>query len=72
MLKYNPDTHWSNALYRQLNILQLPNGDRTVVLNRDDAAGFRLDTLTVDAFAGKYDNFLKLVKCPQLVHQTLV
>ena len=46
MLKFNPDTHWSNALYRSLNILQLTDGSNIMFLNRDDAAGFRLDTLT--------------------------
>ena len=46
MLKFNPDTHWSNALYRSLNVLQLTDGSNIMFLNRDDAAGFRLDTLT--------------------------
>ena len=38
-LRYNPDAHWSGALYRSLNFLQLKDG-RYI-----DAAGFRLDTL---------------------------
>lgn len=42
-LKYNPDSHWSCALYRGLNMLQYTDGK---VLNRDDAAGFRLDLAT--------------------------
>ena len=46
MLKYNPDTHWSNTLYRYLNILQLTDGSDILFVNRDDASGFRLDTLT--------------------------
>ena len=46
MFKFNPDTHWSNALYRSLNILQLTDGHNMMFLNRDDAAGFRLDTFT--------------------------
>ena len=40
-LKYNPDNHWSSALYRNLNHLQY-----IVNVKRDDAAGFRLDTFT--------------------------
>ena len=46
MLKYNPDTHWSNSLYRSLNILQLTDGNDILFVNRDDASGFRLDSLT--------------------------
>ena len=42
-MRYNP--HWSSALYRGLNHLQLTDGRGHVVINRDDAAGFRLDTM---------------------------
>ena len=45
-LRYNPDTHWSAALYRSLNFLQYTDGRHILNINRDDAAGFRLDTLT--------------------------
>ncbi len=44
-LRYNPDNHWSSALYRNLAYLQYTDGTNTVNINRDDAAGFRLDTL---------------------------
>ena len=44
-LKYNPDTHWSAALYKGLNFIQYADGREIVNINRDDAAGFRLDTL---------------------------
>jgi hypothetical protein len=44
-LRYNPDTHWSAALYRGLNSLQFTDGKDIVNINRDDASGFRLDTL---------------------------
>ena len=44
-LKYNPDSHWSNALYRGLNLLQYRDGRHILNINRDDAAGFRLDTM---------------------------
>ena len=45
-LKYNPDTHWSAALYRGLSHVQYADGSNIVNINRDDAAGFRLDTMT--------------------------
>ena len=44
-LKYNPDSHWSSALYRALNVLQYTDGRHITNINRDDAAGFRLDTM---------------------------
>lgn len=46
MLKYNPDTHWSNSLYRYLNILQFTDGSDILFINRDDASGFHLGTHT--------------------------
>jgi hypothetical protein len=45
-LRYNPDQHWSAALYRGLNYLQQTDGSEIININRDDAAGFRLDTLS--------------------------
>ena len=47
-LRYNPDAHWSSAFYKQLNRLQYSDGKTIVNINRDDAAGFRLDTLTTN------------------------
>ena len=44
-LKFNSDSHWSNTLYRGLNMLQFTDGRHTLLINRDDAAGFRLDTM---------------------------
>ena len=44
-LRYNPDFHWSNALYSGLNFIQLVDGNDILNINRDDASGFRLDTL---------------------------
>ena len=44
-LKYNPDSHWSSALYKGSTNCST-HGSNTVLLNRDDASGFRLDTLT--------------------------
>ncbi len=40
-LKYNPD-----ALYKGLNGIQYKDGRDILSINRDDATGFRLDTLT--------------------------
>jgi len=45
-LRYNPDSHWSSAFYKGLNQLQYNDGRDAVSINRDDATGFRLDTLT--------------------------
>lgn len=44
-LRYNPDCHWSSALYSGLNMIQLKNGYNVMNLGRDDQAGFRLDTM---------------------------
>lgn len=44
-LRYNPDKHWSSALYQGLNHIQLTDGLGHVLVNRDDATGFRLDTM---------------------------
>ena len=45
-LKFNPDSHWSAAFYKGLNRLQYEDGHQILNINRDDAAGFRLDTIT--------------------------
>ena len=45
-IKYNPDHHWSAAFYRGLTNLQFTDGKEIMNLNRDDASGFRLDTLS--------------------------
>ena len=44
-LRYNPDCHWSAALYRNLSAIQYHCGMDILNINRDDQAGFRLDTL---------------------------
>ena len=43
-VKYNPDAHWSTSFYKALDVLQLADGCNKVLINRDDQAGFRLDT----------------------------
>ena len=45
-LKYNPDSHWSAALYRGLDYVQYKDGTNIMNVRHDDQAGFRLDTLT--------------------------
>ena len=45
-LKLNPDAHWSVSFYKGLNGIQYADGSNILNINRDDAAGFRLDTLT--------------------------
>ncbi len=42
-LKYNPDFKWSHSLYKLLNQRQ-SYGEHITLLNRDDRAGFRLDS----------------------------
>ena len=42
-LKFNLDYKWSRSLHKLLNQLQT-DGTRILLLNRDDQAGFRLDT----------------------------
>ena len=37
-IKFNPDAHYSTAMYRGLGYLQLTDGRNTLTLNRDDAA----------------------------------
>ena len=44
-LRYNPDSHWSRALYKGLNYIELTDGSDITIINRDDASGYRLDTL---------------------------
>lgn len=45
-LHYNPNTHWRAALYKGFNYIQYTDGATILNVNRDDAAGFRLDSLT--------------------------
>ena len=47
-LKFNPDAHWSSAFYRALDYVQFRDGTNVSIINRDDAAGYRLDTLATN------------------------
>ena len=42
-VKYNPDMKWSRSLYKCLDSLQR-DGKHILLINRDDQAGFRLDS----------------------------
>lgn len=44
-IRYNPDTHWSSALYAALDKIQYKSGENIMNVGRDDQAGFRLDTM---------------------------
>lgn len=44
-IKYNPDSHWSNAFYQGLDTVQYKDGRDKLLLNRDDLSAFRLDTM---------------------------
>ena len=43
-IKLNVDAHWSCSFYKSLSHLQSKDGSNKFTINRDDAAGFRLDT----------------------------
>ena len=43
-VRLNVDAHWSASFYKGLDKLQLVDGRDKCIVNRDDAAGFRLDT----------------------------
>lgn len=47
-LRYIPDFHWSSALYCGLQYIQYTDGRNIINVNRDDAAGYRLDTLAAN------------------------
>ena len=43
-VKFNPDSHWSYCFYKGLDTLQFKDGFDKMILNRNDQAGFRLDS----------------------------
>ena len=43
-VKLNPDAHYCSAMYRNLDYIQLQDGNDKLILNHDDQAGYRLDT----------------------------
>lgn len=64
--RLNPDAHWSSALYKVLDSIQLKDGRKTVLLNRDDQAGFRLDT----TFTHRQGKCITLENSPSLTTRT--
>lgn len=65
-VRMNPDAHWSSGLYRGLNFLLSKDGRNKVILNRDDAASFRLDT----TYTHKQHKGLQLTNSPDLTTRT--
>ena len=65
-VKLNVDAHWSCAFYKGLDYLQLKDGLDKTVLNRDDAAGFRLDS----TFTHKQHKVLAEAGNPELTTYT--
>ena len=43
-VRLNVDAHWSASFYKGLDVIQFKDGRDKCLINRDDAAGFRLDT----------------------------
>ncbi len=44
-LRFNPESHWSSALYKGLDHIQYTTSANKLVLNRDDLSVFRLDSM---------------------------
>lgn len=65
-IKLNIDAHWSCAFYKALDYIQFKDGLDKTVLNRDDAAGFRLDS----TFTHKQHKVLAEVGKPELTTYT--
>ncbi len=63
-LKFNPDTKWSRSLYKCLDNLQI-DGSHILLLNRDDQAGFHLDSTFTHKSAPSLN-----VNCPTLTTHT--
>jgi hypothetical protein len=62
----NIDAHWSCAFYKCLDYIQLKDGEDKVILNRDDAAGFKLDT----TYTHKQHKILAEASNPELTTRT--
>ncbi|CAB3979644.1 Hypothetical predicted protein [Paramuricea clavata] len=65
-IKLNVDVHWSCSFYKTLDFLQLKDGQDKVLLNRDDASGFRLDS----TFTHKQHKVLSEAGNPELITRT--
>ena len=65
-VKLNVDAKWSSSMYKILDYVQLRHGLDKVVINRDDAAGFRLDS----TFTHKQHPILQDKSTPELTTRT--
>jgi hypothetical protein len=65
-VKLNVDAKWSCSMYKILDYIQLKHGLDKLVINRDDAAGFRLDS----TFTHKQHPVLQDVTRPELTTRT--
>ena len=65
-VKLNIDAHWSCSFYKGLEYLQTKAYNDKFVVNRDDAAGFRLDT----AYTHKQHKLLSNIESPELTTRT--
>ena len=65
-VKLNVDAKWSSSMYKILDYIQLRNGLDKVVINRDDASGFRLDS----TFTHKQHRVLQDKSRPELTTRT--
>ena len=65
-VRLNIDSHWSCAFYKCLDYIQRKDGEDKVILNRDDAAGFRLDT----TYTHKQHKILAEASNPELTTRT--
>lgn len=53
-------------MYKALDLIELSNGTDKMVLNRDDQAGFRLDT----TYSHKQNKSMSLYETPELTTRT--
>lgn len=65
-VRLNADAHWSCAFYKGLDFLQLQDGSHQFLLNRDDQAGFRLDT----TYDHKHSKTITTTNKPSLTTRT--
>lgn len=65
-VRLNVDSHWSAAFYKGLDRIQLEDGRDKTIVNRDDAAGFRLDT----TYTHKQHKSVAEVDNPELTTRT--
>ncbi len=65
-VKLNVDAKWSCSMYQILDYIQLKNGLDKIVINRDDDAGFRLDS----TFTHKQHSVLQNKLTPELTTRT--